>query len=82
MSADALIAAFRARLPLLADREDQMWFDAYGRQIAAESHAFGSGQTKAHFQQFAAHLTGPENTPVPDGYTAPFYKADREKEMR
>ncbi|MFJ2153931.1 hypothetical protein ACIOHB_34855 [Streptomyces microflavus] len=36
---------------------------------------------------FKAHQEDPTTnpapqTPVPDGYTAPFYKADRETEMR
>lgn len=29
-----------------------------------------------------AHLEDPEHTPPPAGYQAPFYKADRETEMR
>ncbi|MFE0040971.1 hypothetical protein [Streptomyces sp. NPDC059015] len=29
-----------------------------------------------------AHLEDPERTPPPEGYEGPFYKADREAEMR
>ncbi|MFD9974931.1 hypothetical protein ACFWZR_11625 [Streptomyces sp. NPDC059017] len=29
-----------------------------------------------------AHLADPERTPPPEGYEGPFYKADREAEMR
>ncbi|MEU6592397.1 hypothetical protein ABZ923_24745 [Streptomyces sp. NPDC046881] len=82
LSADSLIAAYRARLTLLADREGQMWFDAAGRQLAADKHAHGVGQGPDDWQRLEAHLANPARTPVPDGYTAPFRKADREREMR
>ncbi|MBC2864467.1 hypothetical protein [Streptomyces mexicanus] len=82
MSADSLIAVYRSRLALLADREDELFFDAAGRQIAADRFAYGVGQTKEAYKALQAHLADPDNNPVPDGYTAPFYKADREKEMR
>ncbi|MET9866144.1 hypothetical protein ABZZ16_08070 [Streptomyces sp. NPDC006386] len=82
LSADSLIAAYRARLTLLADREGQMWFDTAGRQLAADSHAHGVVQRSDDWQQLEAYLKNPEHTPVPTGYTAPFYKADREREMR
>ncbi|MFB7900260.1 hypothetical protein ACFC1B_28520 [Streptomyces xiamenensis] len=42
----------------------------------------GQRQKKEHWEQFERYLEDPENTPPPEGYTAPFYKADREKEMR
>ncbi|GIH67925.1 hypothetical protein [Sphaerimonospora thailandensis] len=60
--------------------ESAMWFDANGRKIAGNFNAHGQGQTKEHFQQLMAHLD--EGGPVPDGYAAPFYKADRETEYR
>lgn len=96
MSADALVAACRARLSVLTEREEQLWFDAEGRQLAADSGAYGFSQTKDHWKQFEAYMADPAfkahqadptnnpapQTPVPDGYTAPFYKADRETEMR
>jgi hypothetical protein len=96
LSADALVAAYRARLTVLAGREERLWFDAVGRQLAADNQAYGVGQAKDHWKQFeaytndpafAAHQQDPETnpspgTPVPDGYTAPFYKANREQEMR
>src|SRR5262249_30530449 len=73
---DELIAILRSRYPILTDREDQMWFDAYGRKIAADSYTFGFGQTKEHYEQLMAYLDDPKRNPVPEGYTPPFYKAD------
>ncbi|MGW4892473.1 hypothetical protein ACWEQL_09430 [Kitasatospora sp. NPDC004240] len=82
VSADALAAMYRARFPITQDFDAVTWFDANGRKIAGNRHTFGHGQTKEHFEQLQKHLANPDTTPVPDGYTAPFYKADREREMR
>ncbi|WP_163508972.1 hypothetical protein [Fodinicola acaciae] len=82
MSADALIAAYRGRFPVLQKYEAATWFDADGWKIASYARTFGQRQTKASWVQFEAYREDPENVPPPDGYTAPFYKADREKEMR
>ncbi|MEU6885612.1 hypothetical protein ABZ918_10440 [Streptomyces viridosporus] len=82
LSADALTAAYLARLTVLAEREEQLYFDRHGRQLAADHHAFGTGQTAQHWKALELHLDAPESAPAPDGYTAPFYKADREREMR
>ncbi|RAN94252.1 class I SAM-dependent DNA methyltransferase [Micromonospora noduli] len=79
---DELLAMVRARFRILTEREDQMWFDASGRRLAADSYAFGFGQTKQNYEQLMAYLDDPQRHPVPDGYTAPFYKADRETEYR
>ncbi|MEW2384314.1 class I SAM-dependent DNA methyltransferase [Micromonospora sp. NPDC047707] len=79
---DELIAMLRSRYPILTEREDQMWFDATGRKIAADPYTFGYGQTKDHWTAFKLHIDDPERNPVPDGYMAPFYKADRENEYR
>ncbi|NEC01335.1 DNA methyltransferase [Streptomyces anulatus] len=81
MSADELIAIHKARYAILADRESNMWFDANGRQLAQDSYAHGHGQTKEHYEQFLAYLKKERPEP-PEGYTAPFYKAEREAEMR
>lgn len=59
-----------------------MWCDVSGRRIAADPYAFGYGQTKEHYEQLMAYLDDPERNPVPEGYVAPFYKADRENEYR
>ncbi|MEU5567591.1 class I SAM-dependent DNA methyltransferase [Micromonospora musae] len=79
---DELLAMLRSRYPILTDREEQMWFDASGRRIAADSRVFGLGQAKQHYEQLMAYLDDPQRNPVPDGYTAPFYKVDRENEYR
>ncbi|MFJ9715686.1 class I SAM-dependent DNA methyltransferase [Streptomyces sp. NPDC101213] len=81
MSADELIAIHKARYAILADRESNMWFDANGRQLAKDPYAHGHGQTKEHYEHFLAYQKKERPEP-PEGYTAPFYKADREKEMR
>ncbi|ROT32522.1 class I SAM-dependent DNA methyltransferase [Micromonospora sp. HM5-17] len=79
---EELLAILRARYPILTEREEEMWFDASGRKIAADPYTFGHGQTKQHYQQLMAYLDNPERNPVPEGYTAPFYKVDRENEYR
>jgi hypothetical protein len=67
---------------VLSDYEAQIWFDANGRKIAANHNTYGYGQTKEHYLQLMAHLEDPEKVALPDGYEAPFYKADREGEYR
>lgn len=81
MSADELIAIHKARYAILADRESRMWFDARGRQLAQDPYAHGRGQTKEHYEHFLAYQNKERSEP-PEGYTAPFYKANREEEMR
>jgi hypothetical protein len=79
---EQLEAIYPARYPVLGDYEDVTWFDANGRKIAGNWNTFGTGQTKEHWEQFQVYLEDPEENPVPDGYTAPFYKADRIAEYR
>ncbi|WP_411072972.1 hypothetical protein [Streptomyces sp. cmx-4-25] len=87
IDADTLIAMYRARFPIMQDFDRVTWFDAAERKIAGKHHTYGFDQTKDHWTQFEAYQEAfekdPETTvPVPDSYTAPFYKADREREMR
>ncbi|AKG43782.1 restriction endonuclease subunit m [Streptomyces xiamenensis] len=82
VSADALIAMYRSRFPVLQRYDDSTWFDVDGWKIAGVHRTHGQRQKKEHWEQFERYLEDPENTPPPEGYTAPFYKADREKEMR
>ncbi|MEV4322376.1 class I SAM-dependent DNA methyltransferase [Microbispora rosea] len=82
ITAEQLVAIYRSRYPVLSDYEAQIWFDANGRKIAGNHNTYGYGQTKQHFEQLMAHLDPEINGPVPDGFTAPFYKADREAEYR
>ncbi|MEW1599442.1 hypothetical protein [Streptomyces sp. NPDC093808] len=82
MDADALIAAYRGRFPVLQKYEAVTWFDAGGWKLAGNARTIGQRQTKETWKQFEAYRAAPDKTPVPDGYTRPFYKADREAEMR
>ncbi|MBJ6642675.1 class I SAM-dependent DNA methyltransferase [Streptomyces sp. BSE7-9] len=82
ITADQLIAIFKSRYPQLYDYESATYFDANGRKIAADFNTYGHGQTKQDYIDLLAHLENPKTTPPPAGYAAPFYKADREAEMR
>lgn len=82
ITADQLAAIYKSRYAVLADREAAMYFDATGRRISADPYAYGHGQTKQDYATLQDHLADPAATPPPDGYDPPFYKADRESEMR
>ncbi|MGC0377644.1 hypothetical protein RKD28_005160 [Streptomyces sp. SAI-229] len=82
ITADQLVAIFKSRYPQLYDYESVSYFDANGRKIAGDFNAYGHGQTKQDYLDLLAHLEDPKRTPPPAGYQAPFYKADREAEMR
>ncbi|MGW6151595.1 hypothetical protein ACWFRM_00410 [Streptomyces sp. NPDC055144] len=96
IDADTLITMYRARFPIMQDFDSVTWFDATERKIAGDRYTYGHGQDKDHWKQFEkyqadlafkTHQADPANnpapeTPAPDGYTAPFYKAGRETEMR
>ncbi|MFI2504993.1 class I SAM-dependent DNA methyltransferase [Streptomyces sp. NPDC018972] len=82
ITAAQLAAIFKSRYPQLHDYESVTWFDANGRKIAGDFNTYGHGQTKQDYLDLLAHLEDPEHTPPPAGYQAPFYKADREAEMR
>lgn len=75
------LAIYKPRFAILADRESEMWFDANGHQLARDPYAYGFGQSKQHYEQFLAYNKGERPEP-PEGYTAPFCKAEREEEMR
>ncbi|MFE7811380.1 hypothetical protein ACFU5P_05235 [Streptomyces sp. NPDC057433] len=82
IDADRLAALYRSRYPVLSDYEQTTWFDSAGRKIAGNPRTHGHGQTREHYNQLLAYLANPADVSEPDGYRAPFYKADREKEMR
>ena len=82
VDADALIAMYRARFPVLSRFEETTWFDAKGWKLAGNHRTHGQIQTKEHYEQLLAYNKDPGTAPVPAGYTPPFYKADREAEMR
>jgi hypothetical protein len=79
---EQLGAIYPARYPILGDYEAVTWFDATGRKLAGNWNTFGTGQTKEHWEQFQRYQEDPAKNPVPDGYTPPFYKADRIAEYR
>ncbi|MFJ2225668.1 hypothetical protein ACIOFY_37200 [Streptomyces anulatus] len=85
IDADTLVTMYRARFPIMQDFDEVTWFDANERKIAGDRYTYGHGQDKEHFTQLQTYLADtadPKTAPVPDGYTAPFYKANREVEMR
>ncbi|MCG6495698.1 hypothetical protein [Kitasatospora sp. A2-31] len=82
IDADTLVAMYRARFPIMQDFDRVTWFDANERKIAGDRYTYGFDQTKDHWTQFQAYQEDRAANPVPDGYAAPFYKADREAEMR
>nr|WP_157169486.1 hypothetical protein [Streptomyces typhae] len=81
VSADALVAMYKSRFPIMQDFDAVTWFDANERKIAGSRHTYGHGQTKQDYEHFLAYQKGERPEP-PEGYTAPFYKAEREEEMR
>jgi hypothetical protein len=89
MSADALVAAYRGRFPVLQKYDSVTWFDADGWKIAGNARTYGQRQSKESWAQFEAYreIQDPTEPPkdltkVPRGYTGPFYRANREQEMR
>lgn len=82
VDADSLIAMYRARFPVLNRFEETTWFDAAGWKLAGNHRTHGQIQAKEHYEQLLAYNDSPTTAPVPSGYTPPFYKADRETEMR
>jgi hypothetical protein len=82
MDANALIAAYRGRFPVLQKYEAVTWFDADGWKLAGNARTIGQRQSRESFAQLEAYLAAPDTIAPPTGYTAPFYKADREAEMR
>ncbi|WP_374985230.1 class I SAM-dependent DNA methyltransferase [Streptomyces fradiae] len=82
ITAEQLVAIFKSRYPQLHDYDAVTYFDTNGRKIAGDFNTYGHGQTKQDWLDLQAHLADPANTPPPAGYVGPFYKADREAEMR
>ena len=69
MHADALIAAYRGRFPVLQKYEAVTWFDADGWKLAGNARTIGQRQTKETWKQFEVYLAAPDTAPVPEGYT-------------
>ncbi|MEU2620827.1 class I SAM-dependent DNA methyltransferase [Streptomyces sp. NPDC007157] len=77
-----LVAIYKSRYPILSDYEAEMYFDVKGRKIARNHNTYGYGQTKETYPALLAHLESPDTVPPPEGYDPPFYRANREAEMR
>jgi hypothetical protein len=82
MDVDSLIAIYQAAFPVLNRYEDITWFDSEGWKIAGYHRTYGQIQKKGHWEQLETYLEDPDRNPPPEGYTAPFYKADRVAEYR
>ncbi|MEU0559370.1 class I SAM-dependent DNA methyltransferase [Dactylosporangium sp. NPDC006015] len=79
---DELLAMYRARFPVLNEYESAMWFDGNGRRITRDYYARGINQPNDAYEKLTTHLEDSASYPPPEGYTAPFHKADRENEYR
>ena len=82
MDVDALIAIYQAAFPVLNRYEEITWFDANGWKLAGYHRTYGQIQQKSSYDEFLAYNEDPARNPPPDGYTPPFYKADRMAEYR
>ena len=82
MDVDALIAIYQAAFPVLNRYEEITWFDANGWKLAGYHRTYGQIQQKTSYDEFLAYNEDPAKNPPPDGYTPPFYKADRVAEYR
>ena len=54
-----------------------MWFDANGWKLAGNHRAVGQVQQKSSYAELRAYIESGGTTSVPEGYKAPFYKAER-----
>ncbi|MCX5115968.1 class I SAM-dependent DNA methyltransferase [Micromonospora sp. NBC_00362] len=79
---DELLSMYSARFPVLNEYESAMWFDGNGRRITKDYYARGVNQPNEAYGQLVAYLDDPDHNPPLEGYSAPFVKADREKEYR
>jgi hypothetical protein len=82
MDVDALIAMYNARFPVMNRFEESMWFDADGWKLAGNHRTIGQIQQKSSYDELLDYIESGGTTKVPDGYTPPFYKADRIAEYR
>lgn len=82
MDVEALIAIYQAAFPVLNRYKDITWFDGCGWKIAGYHRTFGQIQKKGDYEEMLDYVESGGTTKFPDGYTAPFYKADRIAEYR
>lgn len=83
LSIGQLTSMYRAQFSVLRKYEHNMYFDAHGRRIAKDHHAHGVRQEKGDWEAVSAYVesggTADVNLRI---YEPPFYKPDREHEMR
>ena len=77
-----MIDIYQSYFQILAGREDKAWFDDNGRKISEDRYFYGHGQTKQDYLDLQKYLDTKNPADIPSGYSAPFYKADREAEYR
>jgi hypothetical protein len=82
MDVDALIAIYRAAFPVLNRYEETTWFDANGWKLAGYHRTYGQLQRRSSYDELLAYNESGGTMPSPEGYTPPFFKADREAEYR
>ncbi len=81
MSADALVAAYKGRFPVLQKYEAVTWFDADGAKIAGNARTIGQRQHQGELDSSSRPIRTDPGAAPPEGYTPPFRKAEREAEM-
>jgi hypothetical protein len=81
LSADQLCAVYRTQFAVLRKYEFNMVFDANGRKIAKDHQTAGVRQEKGDWDLVQQWLESPGSVELRI-YEAPFFKPDREKEMR
>lgn len=81
LTAEQLCAIYRAQFAVLRKYEYQMFFDANGRKIAKSHHAAGVKQERGDYELVSQWVEEPGSVELPDRYTPPFVRPDREKEM-
>jgi hypothetical protein len=81
LSADQLCAMYRTQFAVLRKYEFNMLFDANGRKIAKDHQTAGVRQKKGDWELVNQWIENPGSVDLGQ-YEAPFFKPDREKEMR
>lgn len=81
LSADQLCAIYRTQFAVLRKYEFNMVFDAHGRKIAKDHQSGGVKQQSGDWGLVEQWLESPGSVDL-GIYEPPFYRADRESEMR
>ncbi len=81
LTADQLCAMYRTQFAVLRKYEFNMVFDAHGRKIAKDHQTAGVRQEKDDWKLVQEWIEAPGSVDLRI-YEPPFFKPDREKEMR